>query len=294
MRRPHPKNNHHLKMAFLCCLFFFLFLPDDLRGNESESSLHVAQGSVVLFSVGQLQKADSVSGRFLDKLVPFFKRASGEYAALIGIDLAQPIGRHPLIITWKEGTSDHHRKVTVEIEAEAFGVQHLKLPKKMVDLDAETLKRVRGEKKKVRKAFRQSLGKKLWEGEFVVPTKGRRQGTFGRRRFLNGKPRKPHTGEDISAPTGTPVLATNKGRVVLVGNFYFNGRSVFIDHGLGLFSMYFHLSEITAQEGTIINTGAEIGKVGKSGRVTGPHLHWGMHLNGARIDPYALIEKKVK
>jgi len=214
--------------------------------------------------------------------------------ALIGIDLAQPTGRHPLMVTWKEGGLVHERSVIVEIESEVFGIQHLKLPKKMVDLDPETLKRVRGEKKKVRKAFRRSLGEKLWDGEFVVPTKGRRQGTFGRRRFLNGKPRKPHTGEDISAPTGTPVLATNKGKVVLVGNFFFNGRSVFIDHGLGLFSMYFHLSEIAAKEGTIINTGEEIGRVGKSGRVTGPHLHWGMRLNSARIDPFSLIEKKVK
>ncbi|HIE64947.1 MAG: M23 family metallopeptidase [Nitrospira sp.] len=263
-------------------------------GGETESVLQVAQGNIILFSIGKIQEVDSVSGRFLDKPVPFFKKASGDYAALIGIDLAQPTGRYPLTVTWKKGNSDHQQRVMVEVKAAVFGIQHLKLPKKMVDLDPETLKRVRQDKKKVIKAFRRSLGEKLWEGEFVVPAKGRRQGTFGRRRFLNGKPRKPHTGEDISAPMGTPVLATNKGKVVLVGNFFFNGRSVFIDHGLGLFSMYFHLSEVSAKEGSTIHTGEEIGRVGKSGRVTGPHLHWGMRLNGARIDPFSLIGKKVK
>ncbi len=278
----------------LICLVFFLCLPNPLRGSESKPALHVAQGNVVFFSIGLNPKAGSVVGRFLDKQVPFFKKDSGDYAALIGIDLAQPIGHHSLNITWKEDESVRQQKVSIEIGSETFGIQNIKLPKKMVDLDPETLKRVRGEKNRVRKAFSRSMQEKLWNGEFVVPSKGKRQGTFGRRRFLNGKPRNPHTGEDISAPMGTTVLATNTGKVVLVGNFFFNGRSVIIDHGLGLFSMYFHLSEISTKEGAVINTGEEIGRVGKSGRVTGPHLHWGMRLNGARIDPYSLIEKKVR
>lgn len=280
-------------MAFIC-LFFFLSLPNPLRGGETKPDLHAEQGNIIFFSIGLNAKADSLAGRFLDKPVPFFKKTSGDYATLIGIDLAQPTGRHPLTITWKEGESVQERRLMVKINSATFGVQKLKLPKKMVDLDPETLKRVRTEKTRVRKAFSRSLEKKLWDGEFVVPAKGRKQGTFGRRRFLNGKPRNPHTGEDISAPMGTPVLATNKGKVVLVGNFFFNGRSVIIDHGMGLFSMYFHLSEVMAKEGSIMNTGEEIGRVGKSGRVTGPHLHWGARLNGARIDPYSLIEKKVK
>ncbi len=107
---------------------------------------------------------------------------------------------------------------------------------------------------------------------------------------LQAKPRRSHTGEDISAPTGTPILAPNAGKVVLVGHFFFNGRSVVIDHGLGLISMYFHLSAVDVEKGALVKTGEQIGLVGKSGRVTGPHLHWGMRLNGARVDPYAFVD----
>ncbi|MDC4224937.1 MAG: M23 family metallopeptidase [Candidatus Manganitrophus sp.] len=110
---------------------------------------------------------------------------------------------------------------------------------------------------------------------------------------MNGQPRNPHTGEDISAPLGTPVLASNGGRVILVGDFYFNGQSVIIDHGLGLFSMYFHLAETTVKEGDVVAKGQAIGSVGQSGRATGPHLHWGVRLNGARVNPFSLIEKKL-
>ena len=107
---------------------------------------------------------------------------------------------------------------------------------------------------------------------------------------MNGQARNPHNGEDIGAPMGTDVMASNDGVVRLVVDHIFSGRGIFVDHGLGLYSMYFHLSDVLVKEGDLIKAGQVIGKVGATGRATGPHLHWGMKVNGARVNPYALLE----
>jgi len=232
----------------------------------------------------------SISGRFKDKTVPYFETSKGIFVALVGIDMDQVLGTIPFTTTWQSRGKTFTQKNLIEVQAGAFGLQKLTLPKNKVDLDAPTLKRVRGEKSRMKAAFANSFEKRLWEGPFIAPVEGRRQGTFGRRRLINGKPRRSHTGEDISAPTGTPILAPNAGKVVLVGHFFFNGRSVVIDHGLGLISMYFHLSEVNVEKGALVKIGEQIGLVGKSGRVTGPHLHWGMRLNNAKVDPYAFVD----
>jgi murein DD-endopeptidase MepM/ murein hydrolase activator NlpD len=121
-----------------------------------------------------------------------------------------------------------------------------------------------------------------------MPTEGSVQYTFGRRRVINGQPRNPHTGEDISAPQGAPVAAINYGTVRLVADQFFSGKSVVIDHGLGLYSMYFHLSEIAVRVGDLVAKSQVIGAVGATGRASGPHLHWGVRLNGARVNPLSL------
>jgi murein DD-endopeptidase MepM/ murein hydrolase activator NlpD len=114
---------------------------------------------------------------------------------------------------------------------------------------------------------------------------------FGYRRVINGAPRAPHTGVDLRAPMGTEVLAANSGRVALVGNFFFSGDSLVLDHGAGLYTTYFHLSEFKVREGAEVQKGEVIGLSGMTGRVTGPHLHWGARLNGARVDPFELVKK---
>jgi murein DD-endopeptidase MepM/ murein hydrolase activator NlpD len=112
---------------------------------------------------------------------------------------------------------------------------------------------------------------------------------FGHRRFFNGQPRNPHSGLDIAASTGTPVLAPSSGQVVLVDDLYYNGKTVFLDHGQGLITMYCHLSEHAVAEGSTVEQGQIIGLVGATGRVTGPHLHWSVSLNGYRVDPNTLM-----
>lgn len=111
---------------------------------------------------------------------------------------------------------------------------------------------------------------------------------------MNGQPRNPHNGEDIGAPLGTDVAVTNDGVVRLTVDHVFSGRGVFVDHGLGFYSMYFHLSEVLVKDGDLVKAGQVIGKVGATGRATGPHLHWGVKLNGARVNPYALLDLPFK
>lgn len=272
-------------------LFVFLFfLPYSV---SAELPIEVKQGDIVHLSVKPGPGIDSVSGRFQGKAIPFFETGEGLFTTVLGIDLAQKKGSLGFTVTWEGREKTGQKEYTINIVSAPFGIQRLTLPKNKVDLDPPTLTRVRMEKGLMKEAFEHSINEKLWRGEFLVPVQGKRQGTFGRKRILNGQPRRPHTGEDISAPQGATILATNSGKVVLVGDFFFNGRSVVIDHGLGLFSMYFHLSEVAVSNGGSVKRGDTIGRVGQSGRVTGPHLHWGMRLNGARIDPYALVSKKL-
>jgi len=270
----------------------FLF-ASGAEAKRAEAPIQVKQGDIVRLVLEPGESASAVSGRFKKHSIPFFEAEKGLYVAILGIDMNLKAGSQVLTAAWKREGKSFQKNYSIEVRSADFPLQKLTLPKGMVDLDPKTLVRVRGEKSLMKAAFRKSTDTRLWRGAFMAPVKGKRQGTFGRRRVLNGKPRRPHTGEDISAPSGTPIVAPNAGVVVLVGHFFFNGRSVVIDHGLGLFSMYFHLSATSVEKGARVKKGERIGRVGASGRVTGPHLHWGMRLNNARIDPFSLVNKQL-
>jgi len=128
--------------------------------------------------------------------------------------------------------------------------------------------------------------------EFIIPADGRLSGNFGLRRFFNGKPRSPHAGLDVAVASGTPIKASAQGKVLAVDDYFFNGKTVFVDHGNGLITMYCHMDSFDVQTGETVNKGQLLGLSGKTGRATGPHLHWSVILNGAMVDPQLFLPAK--
>jgi len=269
-------------------LNFFPHVQDFPAGAHGQ--LSGKQGEVLVVTVPVKGEPEEVVGHLLNREIVFFPVGNGEYAGLLGLDMQDKPGQHKLSIEVAYADRKDRHRVTVLLMKEDFKVQHLKLPKNMVDLDSKTLARVRKESKVLHQAFEGVLPKPLWDSGFIEPVQGRISGRFGSRRVINGQPRNPHSGEDIAAPDGTPVVAMNNGKVRLTMDHFFTGRGVILDHGLGLFSMYFHLSSVEVDEGQMVEKGQVIGKVGSTGRATGPHLHWGVRLNGSRIDPYSLLK----
>jgi len=254
----------------------------------------VRQGEVYPISVLGPPSLKSIYAEFQGVTFPLdFSEPKGAYEGLIGIDMdTQPSTYEMKIARKDEGSNVPLARVSLKVEKTDFGIQILSLPSAMVDLDRKTMERVHQEEKKVNGLFRRFREERLWRGAFILPVEGELSGAFGFRRIINGQRRSPHTGVDLRAKEGTPVLASNSGIVVLVEAFFFSGKSVILDHGQGFFSMYFHLSEALVEEGERVDKGALLGRVGSTGRATGPHLHWGIRMNGARVDPLSLLKIK--
>jgi len=185
--------------------------------------------------------------------------------------------------------SDAEKQLEVEIRQKDYGVRRLTLPRNMVDLDAETLQRVKKESRRMKTLWEAPSSAPSWSGSFLTPISGEVLGPFGQRSIINDQPRSPHSGIDLKGDRGTPVRAINHGQVVLTGDHFFAGLTVVIDHGGGIQSMYFHLAELAVRKGDRVAKGQIVGLVGSTGRTTGPHLHWGIRINGDRIDPLRLI-----
>ena len=203
------------------------------------------------------------------------------WVAVVALPLSAPLGRHAVIV--HTGTS--RQEIDFDVSDKHYTTQALKVPPRQVNLSAADLARVAAERPRIE----HDLG--LWTEpppeslQLPAPVPGPRSSSFGSRRVFNGESRNPHSGMDIAAPVGTPVLTPIAGTVVDTGEFFFNGNTVFVDHGRGLVSMYCHLSAIDVKPGQRVQAGARLGAVGMTGRVTGPHLHWGLSLNHAWVDP---------
>ncbi len=256
------------------------------------------QGQVLVVKVEGEEQATEVKGTFLSRTIPFFREfRPGEpvgYIGLLGIDMQDDPGTYEFAVEVKQGEQAKQLSFNVLVAKENFSVEHLKLPKEKVDLNAKSVTRWKEEQQVVQQALAENSRLKLWHSNFVEPVNGKRTGIFGSVRIMNGKPRNPHNGEDIGAPMGADVAATNDGIVRITVDHIFSGKGVFVDHGLGFYSMYFHLSEILVKDGDLVTAGQIIGKVGATGRATGPHLHWGVKLNGARVNPYSLLDLPFK
>lgn len=195
----------------------------------------------------------------------------------------------PLSYTQSEGEVQVGRKTySFTVKAHTYEEQHLQVSKSHVSLSDENLARFKKESALMEKAFTHYTDSKGFSS-LAWPLSGPLSSPFGLKRYFNGEARKPHSGIDIAAATGTPILAAADGKVILTGHFFFNGNSVFIDHGQGLITMYCHMNTIEVKKGDRLIAGDRLGTVGSTGRATGPHLHWGVSLNNARVNPLLLL-----
>jgi murein DD-endopeptidase MepM/ murein hydrolase activator NlpD len=203
------------------------------------------------------------------------------WVAVIGIPLSAPLGSRQVVVRGTEG----RQEIEFSVGDKRYASQSLKVAPRQVDLSAADLARVNQEKIRIDHALSHWTEPPPESLRMPQPVPGPRSSSFGSRRIFNGESRNPHSGMDIAAPAGTPVLVPVAGTVVDTGEYFFNGNTVFVDHGRGLISMYCHLSAIDVQPGQRLAAGTRIGAVGMTGRATGPHLHWGLSLNRAWVDP---------
>lgn len=210
--------------------------------------------------------------------------------ALLGVDLDVAPGPYEVGAVFRyAGNRQELRTLALTVTPKEYPTTRLTVEPKYVELSPANQERAAQEKKRINAAYATTAAAPYWTDVFAVPIPGVTGGrNFGHRRVFNDQPRAPHSGADLTAAAGTEVLATNRGKVVLTGDFFFNGKAVFVDHGMGVLSMYLHLSEILVTEGQLLERGELLGLAGATGRVTGPHLHWGVKVTGARVDPFTL------
>lgn len=261
-----------------------------------------SQGSLLLLEVRSRRPYAELTAEWNSKKVLFWQVASEQPApnarsldlrnALLGVDLEKSPGTYPLVVHLQ--TVDGKPAsctVQIPIRKGKFATESLHVEKEFVEPSPEQVKRANEERDRLRAIFDQVTPAKLWTGAFRAPLDGvNTGGNFGKRRILNGQPGSPHGGVDFPAVNGTPVHAAQSGRVALAEELFFSGNTVVLDHGLGVYTFYAHLSEIEVKPGDELQSGQVLGKVGATGRVTGPHLHWGLTIERARVNPLQLVK----
>jgi murein DD-endopeptidase MepM/ murein hydrolase activator NlpD len=275
------------RLLLLGLLFAALPQPVAASVQVSWEPAHPRAGDVVLMRVHGAPVGATVEATLDGHPIWLFPSGDG-HAGVVGIDMDALAGARSWKVTLKEaGTVSGD----LQIVPRTYTIQHLTVARAMAELDPATERRAVEETERLRATYRAISGERLWRGPWLRPVAGDAPGTgFGARRVINGQPRAPHSGIDFAAPVGTSVVAANRGRVALVGEFFFPGRLVILDHGLGLYTAYFHLDTIVVTSGQLVKAGEVLGTVGMTGRVTGPHLHFGAQVGASRIDPAVLLD----
>ncbi|MBF0163611.1 MAG: M23 family metallopeptidase [Magnetococcales bacterium] len=271
-------------IPLLACLI--ALVPWPLLASSLELSGDLHPGMAVLLKVRDLPPGARLSGT-LDR-EPFPITPQG--VALIALDMERQPAKVTLevVVTPPKGAPETLTRM-LTVPKRSYKEEHIDLPKKKVDLDQPDQARAARETAAISATYRLREGRVGFEKGFRQPASGRFSGVFGSRRVLNGQPRKPHNGVDIAAPKGTPVTTIAPGTVVLAGHdYFFTGNTLVIHHGHGVISLYAHLDRMEVSQGQWVEAGTPIGAIGMTGRATGPHLHWGVLVRGARVDPMAL------
>jgi murein DD-endopeptidase MepM/ murein hydrolase activator NlpD len=245
-------------------------------------------GGIAILDLGP--GTESPGAIFYGKYRAPIVRTTDGWKAIVGIPLATEPGRQVVKLVTPLA-SDTDREIPFHVEPKAYATQNLTVESRKADPLPEDLKRIDAETERTERALATYTESRSPTWRWTVPVPGERSDSYGKRRVFNGLPRKPHSGMDIAAPTGTPIRSPAAGRVVETGDFFFNGNTVFVDHGQGVLTMYCHLSRIDVASGDEVKAGDVLGLVGATGRVTGPHLHWGVSVNRAMVDPALLLGK---
>ncbi len=252
----------------------------------------VPQGGVAVFDLSAVPGGHSMpsplTAAFSGGEVFVFEARDRAWG-IVAVALETEPGTYELSVD--TGAADGVRLTSaVEVVASDYGTERITLAADKVDFDQPTLVRIKKEAESMRTLWGASSRAPLWSGPFIMPAEGRVSGRFGTKRILNDSPRRPHGGIDIAAPKGTPVKAANSGRVAFVGDFFFNGKFVVVDHGFGVFTLYSHLDSVEAEPGLLVEKGAVVGTVGATGRATGPHLHFSVKVGRVSVSPARLFE----
>jgi murein DD-endopeptidase MepM/ murein hydrolase activator NlpD len=251
----------------------------------------LAPGEVVEITVRSRHPLKALNGTVFERTYPFYSdEAPTVWHALIGIDLETKAGTYTVRLAGvRDAGAPIRSEHVLRVRSKIFPTRRLTVDEKFVNPPAEVLDRIDREAERVNNIFATVTRERIWNGSFVLPVRGDPISSFGKRTILNGEARSPHSGTDFEADTGTPVAAVNAGKVVLADNLYYSGNTIILDHGQGLFSYFAHLSQFEVKEGMTVKRGDRLGRVGATGRVTGPHLHWTVRLLRARVDPLSLL-----
>jgi len=250
-----------------------------------------AQGQALELSYPTEAGLTAVSVQWSGHNVPFVQRGD-RWSTTVGVDLDSRPGDHAVDVTFRfaDGTSQTRRE-PITVRGQQYPTTELTVEERYVELSPEDQARADREGAETNAIYDTLTPERYWSEPFVVPVQGAKDGrNFGHRRVFNGHPRAPHSGADLRATTGTPIYAANRGRVVLAKDLFYSGNAVFIDHGFGLYTTYLHLSVIDVAVGDAVERGQRLGLAGATGRVTGPHLHWGVRILDARVDPFSLVK----
>ncbi len=251
-------------------------------------------GEAFLVKVSSDKKLKDVKGKVFGGNLTFYMEGNNTNVSygIGGISLETRPGRYPLElnVTYNDG-SNENIILSLNIKEKAFDLQELTLNKSYVNLSASNLERVTKEKDELTNIFNNVTTEKLFSSSFGMPlTKNITSTIFGLRRLINGEKRKPHTGLDLKGAEGTPVHSSNKGRIALAKDLFFTGKTIIVDHGLGIYSLYAHLSKTFVEKGRLVEKGELVGHIGSTGRVTGPHLHWTVKIGKTSVDPVSLLD----
>ena len=269
--------------------------PKSTAAAVSLSSANVANGQVTVLEInlGDLDPAPSdLKARFGQNEIALFQhpvKPAGIYCGLIGIPLSAGPEKTDVELHWANFSGRQVIKVPLQIIDGQYKSEALRLDPGKVTLSKKDLQRVAREKKEIQRIYANSSDSRLWYGSFEKPLDGDTTSAFGTQRLLNGQLRSQHRGTDFRASVGTPVKAANSGIVRLARNLFYSGNIVIVDHGMGIFTNYAHLSKIEVIEGQYIARGDPIGLAGSTGRVSGPHLHWGVKVSGVYVDPMQFL-----